>query len=653
MKNLLIVLMVGGVALGEVRTASMVGEGMVLQREMAVPVWGQDEPGQTVTVRFRGHEASASAWKDGSWRLTIPSGEAGGPFEMEIEGSSRLTYKDVLVGEVWVASGQSNMAMAVKELPEGQELIASATDEKLRLFFAPYRGAAEPVEDFQAGWTPAVSEKITWMSAVAYYFARELREKLDVPVAIINSSWGGTNAETWTPLEAFGRYPELHPMHEQLMRMRTDMAGVVREYQRAIAEWEAATKRSDPGNAGFAQGWAKEDFDDSEWATGELPRKIEDLAGEMDGVVWFRRQVTLPAEWAGRDLLLELGPVDDFDITYWNGAEIGRTGTETFCSWEAARQYVVPGRLVKEGTNTIAIRVFDHFGNGGFMGPAWQMRVWLQGAEGTQPIGLYGEWKYKVAAALTPEHPELAKPASPAPPGRVNSPTALWNAMIYPAVPYGIRGAIWYQGEGNVGRAEHYKVLFPAMIEGWRRTWGQGEFPFLFVQLANYMARHDQPTDSGWARIREAQLETLKVPNTAMAVAIDIGDAVSIHPTNKKEVGRRLALAAEAVACGRDVVFSGPVFEAMEVRDGKAYLTFKHVDGGLAAQGEKLVGFAVAGPDRQFVWAEATIEGDRVVVWNDQIAEPAAVRYAWADNPEANLYNHAGLPASPFRTDRW
>ncbi len=497
--------------LAEVTLPSMFSDNMVLQREAKISVWGKASPGEAVSVTLGGQHKSTKADDHGAWKVALDALEAGGPFEIKVEGGNAITIHNVLVGEVWVCSGQSNMAWTVNQSSDAKREIAAADHPKIRLFTVPNTTSSRPRDAVVGKWDECSPKSVPDFSAVAYFFGRELHEKLDVPIGLIETAWGGTPAESWTTRETMESDPEL----------------------------KVIVERSDKSVS----------------AHGDALRKY----------------------------------VQDFTS-------------------------------------------------------------WIEAAE-------------KADAAGEPLPPPPAVPGDP----RVNPhrPSVLYNAMVAPLVPYAIRGAIWYQGESNAGRAYQYRTLFPSMIRDWRRVWGQGDFPFLFVQLANFEAHRPgdpgaprdpnaEPGESAWAELREAQLMTLALPNTGMAVIIDIGDRYDIHPKNKQDVGRRLALAALAGTYGKELVHSGPMYDSVKFEDGRAQLTFKHVGGGLVAKGgSELKGFAIAGEDRKFVWAEAKIEGDKVVVSSDKVKRPVAVRYAWANDPACNLFNQAGLPASSFRTDDW
>jgi sialate O-acetylesterase len=637
-------------ARAEVRLPALVGDNMVVQQGVKARVWGWAEPGSRVTVAMGGKSAAATADAQGRWEARVGPFKAGGPYEMTIASKNTMVLKNILVGEVWVASGQSNMEWPLQNAAHGADEVARANYPEIHLFTVTKATALTPRDDVQGRWVVCTPETAGAFSAVAYFFGRQLHEKLKTPVGLIHTSWGGTPAEAWTSRETLAASAELRPMVEALDRASVNLPTALRDYEAAAAKWEAEHFLQDPGNKGADLGYARDDFDESGWQRMRLPQHWESAGLSIDGAVWFRKTVDVPAQWAGKDLALSLGPIDDFDTTYFNGAKVGAIGRETPNFYMTPRKYTVPGALVRRGRNQIAVRVFDHYGEGGFGGTAADM--WL-GPPGASAIALAGDWLYKVEMSVEPLKVDFAtQPVAPPAAGNPNTPTVLYNAMLAPLTAYAMRGAIWYQGEANAGRARQYQSLFPAMIRNWRAAWGEGDFPFLFVQLANFQARQSEPGDSNWAELREAQLMTLKEPATGMAVIIDIGEANDIHPKNKQDVGRRLALVALAKTYGQRGEFSGPLFESSAVEGGKVRLRFSHAEGLRTADGGPPKGFAVAGADGKFVWADATIEGSEVTVWSGAVARPLAVRYAWADNPEANLVNRAGLPASPFRTDR-
>ncbi len=637
----------------DVTLPAVFGDHMVLQRSMKAPFWGTAQPGEKVTVTVGSISVSTNADAAGAWQVKVGPLSAGGPLEVSVSApSGSKTFKDVLVGDVWVCSGQSNMQMSVGSVYNAGTEIANSANVKIRLFTVPNVVSETPAKDVVGQWSRCGPDTVGGFSAVGYFFGRELNMKLGVPIGLINTSWGGTPAESWTSLKWLQDDPILSPMLTRIPKPGVDIEAAKREYEKKLKEWQDKQYFHDPGNKGVGLGYAKPEFDDSGWQKMPLPGAWETNtpALKVDGAIWFRRTVTVPDEWAGKGLTLTLGAIDDFDVTYFNGEQVGTTGEGTANWYAAPRKYTVPGALVKAGDNVIAVRAFDWFGAGGFTGPAEAMR--LTGPS-SDPIDLTGPWAFKVEGSRD-EGNVPPQPQEPAGVWNSWTPTGLYNAMIAPLIPYGIKGAIWYQGESNAGRAFQYRTLFPAMIKCWREAWGEGDFPFFWVQLANYMDRVPQPADSEWAELRESQSMTLSLPKTGQAVIIDIGDAKDIHPKNKQDVGLRLAMAARHVAYGdKAVAPSGPLYRALKVEGDKAVLTFAFTNGGLVAKGGKLEGFAVAGEDRKFVWADATINGATVVVSSPRVPNPVAVRYGWANNPAANLYNGVGLPASPFRTDKW
>ncbi|MBN2574304.1 MAG: hypothetical protein JXP73_07045 [Deltaproteobacteria bacterium] len=651
-------------ARGEVRVSPPVGEHMVFQQGKPVRLVGTASPGEAIRASLAGGRgpaatATTKADENGRWSLALPGRPAGGPFALTVAGSNTLTYGDLWSGEVWVAAGQSNMELPVGRA-FGAEQAAADGCGGLRLFSVAHATAITPRAEGEGAWQACDPATAASFSAVAYYFGREIQRALAVPVGLILSSWGGTPAEAWTPRGALLGEPALRPLVEALDQSVRDPS---KQKQRAqqLADWEAKSYRKDRGNRGEARGFARKGGGGPGWAKMKLPQTWESAGLPIDGAVWFRREVNVPEDWSGRDLLLSLGPLDDFDVTYWNGERVGATGADTPQHWRVPRRYPVPGRLVRPGKNAVAVRIFDHAGDGGFAGtaPELNVRPAVQGATAAPaaPISLAGTWFYQVEARLGPAaidwdaRPRLLGPDDP------ESPTVLWNGMVAPLAGLPVAGVIWYQGENNVGRAEQYRVLFPTLIRAWRAAWHAPALPFLFVQLPNYAVASAAKTPAlgtgAWAELREAQTAALGQPRTAMVVTLDIGESGDIHPRNKQEVGRRLALAAARLVYGKEVISSGPIF-ASAARDGHAMrVRFSSAAGGLlTGDGLPPKGFVIAGHDRVWRPAEARIEGDGVVVWSAQVLAPFAVRYGWADDPPNTLRNWAGLPAAPFRSDR-
>ena len=644
----LAVFSVANAARAEVRLPAIIGDNMVLQQGVKVRIWGNAKPGERVIVTLKDKSASAVADAQGRWQVWLEPLKAGGPLELTVKGDNVLTIKNVLVGEVWLCSGQSNMEWPLVNTVGGAETVAQANYPEIRLFTVTKNTSPTPLADVEGHWVVTTPDDAAHFSAVGYFFGRELYQHLKVPIGLIHSSWGGTPAEAWTTHDALVSSPDLKPIVDKYESSLNALPQAKEAYARALAEWEEKNLYIDAGNKGEAWGYADPATSTADWSKMDLPKQFETAGLLIDGAVWFRRDVDLPASLAGKDLVLNLPPIDDQDVTYFNGTKVGSIGRETPNSYMVPRKYIVPGSLVRAGRNVIAVRVFDSAGEGGFSrGGAFSI-----GPNDSEPIALRGVWDYKIEQALEPKHPDWGSRPEAVGVSNQNNPSVLYNAMIAPLVPFAIRGVIWYQGESNAGRAYQYRALFPTMIRDWRSAWGN-EFPFYFVQLANWHANKAEPDESDWAELREAQMMTLREPQTGMAVTIDIGDENDIHPRNKLDVGRRLAAWALADTYKQKVIPSGPLFDRYTVNGNEVRIRFKHADGLKTMDGGPLKGFALAGEDRHFVWADARIEGDTVIVSSPKISKPVAVRYGWADNPIANLYNKAGLPASPFRTDDW
>jgi sialate O-acetylesterase len=616
---------------------------MVLQRGIKAPVWGWTTPGAKVVVSMDGKSATATAGADGKWIAHIGPFQAGGPYILTVKGPTTTTVQDVLVGDVWICSGQSNMEFGIGNLNNAQLEIARANNPNIRLFTVPKKIAGAPQTTVVSHWDPCTPQTIAaggWngFSAVGYFFGKHLQETQHVPIGLIHTSWGGTVAEAWTSASALRTMPDFAPQVDAVEKSYTAMKNGSAVFEKLLNDWYLKYDR------GTAQNWSSVILDTSRWKTMKLPTSWEDAGlPNYDGVVWFRKEIDLPPGWAGKEFTLHLGPVDDDDTTYINGVQVGATR-----GFLVDRVYKIPASVVKPIHNVISVRVLDTGGAGGINGTPDKMFLETVGPTGRKSLPLYGDWKYQDTASLAN--------TAPVPVQTDNNPnvtTVLYNGMIAPLVPFGIKGAIWYQGEANVGRDMQYRTLLPTMIKDWRSHFGVGEFPFLIVQLANFLPVTNQPIEEGWAGLREAQLLTAEnLPKTGIAVAIDIGEAGDIHPKNKQEVGRRLGLAADAIAYGNKIEYSGPLYRSMTVEGNRIRLTFSHVGGGLSTKdGGLLKGFAIAGADKHFEFAEAKIEGNTIVVSSPKVSKPTAVRYAWANNPVCNLVNKTGLPASSFRTD--
>ncbi|GAB4453820.1 MAG: sialate O-acetylesterase [Armatimonadaceae bacterium] len=663
---------VAGTARAEVKLPQVLSEGMVLQRRAPVRIWGTAAPGEKVRVSIAGQQQNATADTGGNWQVVLKPMQAGGPHTLTVTGTNTVTVNDVLIGEVWVCSGQSNMEWNMAWLKNTSSEIATANDPQLRMFTVPHNIQQTPQTDLPSGaWQKTAPANTGKFSAVAYYFGKNLRKALGVPVGLIHTSWGGTRIEAWTRrdinLEMGVPVAEFNVPDANSPQFRAQKERHARLQQRWQSAGSPADPFPDPGLPVTMREWSTPGFDDSGWGTITLPGAWEESGKEeldgVNGAVWFRKEVTLPDDVVSlrsdAGVTLGLGAIDDFDQTFVNGVRVGVTGPETPNWWQNERVYNLPDNVLKPGKNLIAVRVWDQSGAGGLTGPANLMTL----GTGKETLAtLSGEWRYKV---------ENSRPQNPGPPPNASNPNAasvLYNGMLAPILPYTIKGAIWYQGESNAGRFANYRKQLPAMIKSWRQEWKVGDFPFLIVQLAPYTDIKTEPGESNWAGLREAQMmATRALPNVGMAVITDLGEEKDIHPQRKEPVGERLALLARKMAYGEKVVANGPQFQKMEVRDGKAVLTFDVPGGKLVAtptdsagrpvEAGKIVGFSVAGVDGKFVWADARIEGkNKIVVSAPQIEKPTVVRFGWAEFPVVNLWSASDngtliLPASPFRTD--
>lgn len=641
-----LILSIGADVQAKVKLPSVFSDYMVLQQKTRAAVWGKAAPGKTITISTTWSRARYTAKTDeqGNWKIMVATPSYGGPYAMTVSDGEPLTLMNVMIGEVWVCSGQSNMEMPLGgwgKINNYEREIAAAKYPFIRLLQLDHVASNFPLDDAKvtnSGWKPCIPQFVGEFSSVAYFFAREIYTKTKVPVGLIHTSWGGTIAEAWTSGATLKTIPDFVEAVNKIEKTGQDKTKP--DFEQQLRAWQQLVTEKDAGMPGGKPAWTANLPDASSWKTMSLPTMWEQTGmPEFDGVVWFRKNITIPQAWTGKALKLELGPIDDNDITYFNAEVVGQTE-----GYNVPRHYTIPANKVKAGTFTLVVRVFDGGGGGGIYGDKNTMA--LVAPDGSR-LSLEGDWQYKVGLNLK----DIAD--APMPDNGPNRPTVLYNAMIHPYLQYAIRGAIWYQGESNAGRANQYRTLFPAMITDWRRQWGQGDFPFYFVQLANFMKAEAEPVPSAWAELRDAQRGALSLPNTGMAVAIDIGEAEDIHPKNKQEVGKRLALIALAKTYGVKVAYTGPVYQSAKIESGRVKINFAAAEGLKARDGAELKGFAIAGADQKFHWAKAEIKGAQVVVSSAAVPEPVAVRYAWANNPVCNLVNGAGLPASPFRTDHW
>lgn len=604
---------------------------MILQQNQENPIWGQGTPGSNILVSINGENVFTKVAPDSSWKVMLPPIKAGGPYSMLVAGKDSLLIEDILAGEVWLASGQSNMGYSMASLSDYYaDEIENCANDHLRFLTVGKVSSTEPKDDMETeGWKPSNSENILQFSAVAYFFAKEISREYQVPVGIINSSYGGTAIEQWiseVPLKQFPKYDSILSSLKSL-----------NETDQAVAE------RQKSWSLNILKDFDYREIKDASWKNINAPETFEAHAyPETDGLFWLKRDFVLPENFNSQSVEIHLDSIDDVDATFVNGEFVGN-GTW----WDQLREYKVNVSVLKPGKNEIAIAVADFASNGGFGGQPEQMKILFD----HDSIPLTGEWKctYVTGPGSYPAFPFRSN---------LSLPSGLFKGMINPVIRYGLKGVIWYQGEANTNtpdRAKEYARLFLALINDWREQKNDPNLPFLYVQLANYQPRQDIPTDSNWALLRESQEKALQLKNTAMAVTIDIGEAKDIHPKNKADVGKRLFLAAERVAYHKDVVYSGPLFDSLEIKNNTLLLHFNHIGSGLITNDNKNPqGFAIAGADSVFYWADNTsIVDDKVVISSSKVNYPGYVRYAWADNPKCNLFNKEGLPAAPFRTDEF
>ncbi len=615
----------------------LVRDSMILQRDVPIRIWGWSGKGEKITIRFNGKTYKTKGSTEGRWSIKLAKMQAGGPYTMQIKAKNTIRLQDIWIGDVWVCAGQSNMVhqMELHNITYAQD-IATANYPLIRHFFIPtLHQLVGPNSDLPDGyWKTANPKDVNRFSAVAYFFARDIFEKHKIPIGLINASVGGTPIEAWTSEEGLNEFPSTLQT-VQKNKDTTYISGI----NRAAAARNA--NRPAPMDRGLLDRikWYENAYIPTGWRTINIPGYWEDQGiKNLDGVVWYRKEFEIPASMTQSAAKVFLGRIVDADVLYINGQQVGNTTYKY-----PQRRYSIPAGLLKAGKNVFVIRVTNNSDKGGFV-PDKPYYLFA----GNDTIDLKGYWEYKVGEVFTPDKKANMGFAAQ------NQPTALYNAMIAPLTAFSIRGFLWYQGEANADRPEEYASLQQAMIDDWRNKWNQDALPFLYVQLPNFMEANYLPSESQWAMLRESQLKSLRVANTAMAVAIDLGEWNDIHPDNKKDVGLRLSLAARKLVYKENIVYSGPIYRSSEIIDNTIVLHFDHTGSGLSTTDGELPGeFAIAGEDKQFVWAKTRISGNTVIVWHDEIRNPKYVRYAWADNPvRPNLVNKEGLPASPFRTDQ-
>jgi sialate O-acetylesterase len=644
---------------------SVFSDNMVLQQKTEVPFWGKGVPNHEIQIKTSwGVKASAYVTKDSLWITKIKTPKAGGPFNVTVRsGDSNIQYKNVLIGEVWLCSGQSNMEMPLQGWPpyatvkNSAEEIKNADYSQIRLFTVERAVSNKPEFNCIGKWTPCDSSSVKNFSATAYFFGRKLYKELKIPIGLIHSSWGGTPIEAWTSadyLRSVGRY-------DSTLDKIVNSGGEIAKQMK----WIKSHPVIDVSNKGLKNRWENLDFDDDScsapnfndegWKEMNLPTLWENAGiGTFDGAVWFRKKIEIPKSWLNKGLILDLGPIDDMDKTYINGNLVGSIEEEGF--WQKERVYNISKDINNDSTLTIAIRVVDIQGGGGIYGIKDKMKICLE--DDTTGISIAGNWKYLPVSELLNmkfyvygcKGEEFYSRPKTSVDITAYEPITLYNAMISPIIPYRIKGAIWYQGESNTNEPKFYSTLLPLMIKNWRDKWNENDFPFYFVEIAPF----DYGDTIKSEVLRESQLKSLSVPNTGMAVTLDIGEANNIHPSDKQDVGNRLALWALAKNYNKKIVYSGPLYKSMKIEGNKIIISFDYADSGLVLNHlEGVNNFLIAGRDRKFMKADTKIEGKLLVVSNSEISDPVAVRYAWSNTAQGTLFNKAGLPASSFRTDDW
>lgn len=643
MKRFLTILLLLAVipVFSQVRLPRLITDGMVLQRNVKLKIWGWASSGETVSLMLSTDKTkpySTRANKNGEWSITLSKQKAGGPYYMKIAASNQLVINDIMIGDVWLCSGQSNMeqGMGARLKYKYADEISTVNNNYIRHFLVPDKyNFNQPQTDVESGsWKVANTQNIGEFTAVGYFFAKELYAKYKIPIGLINAAMGGSPAEAWISEEALKTFPDYY---NELQKFKDPKLITDIESNDRLAG-NAWNKQVLDADEGIKLNWKSPSLNDEDWKLIQLPGSWNNATpGSVDAVRWFRKEIIVPATMVGKPAKIELGRITDSDSVFINGRFVGNTTYQY-----PARRYEFNNSILKEGKNVIVVRVVCNNGRGSFA-PAKRYEL----TTATDTVNLVGSWKYKIGSTVQ-------KSAPPSTAIRFK-PGGLYNAMVSPLTNYPIKGTIWYQGETNANYPGNYQQIMQTLIADWRARWKQGNFSFLFVQLPNYMDAAPTPQlNSNWAKLRQQQLQTLTVPNTGMVTAIDIGEWNDLHPENKKDIGYRLSLLARKIAYSeKQLVASGPIYQSMKTEGNKLVIHFSNAGAGLIAKDNtELRHFAIAGANGKFFPAKAMIKNNSVVVWYDEVQNPVSVKYAWADNPEgANLYNKEGLPASPFEAE--
>lgn len=618
-------------ALAQVRLPKLISNGMVLQRDIPVKIWGWASKNEPINIQFGGKDYNIKADNDGNWEMFLPAKKAGGSYEMSFTAKNKIILKNIVFGDVFLCSGQSNMELPMARLIDKYpDVIANSENSNIRQFLVPdeYDFNQERADFSSGSWQAANPKSVLDFSGVAYFFALEINKKQNIPVGIINAALGGSPAQAWISEKGIKKFPNYYE-EAQKFKSNALITEIESSDQVLSNNWYKNLNSKDEG---IKNNW-KANIDVQNWDEMNIPGYwANESLGKINGVVWFKKDINIPKSMIGKPVKLLLGRIVDADSVFINGKFVGFTSYQY-----PPRRYLFNGDILKEGKNTITVKLINNSGNGGFV-PDKNYQLIAD----KDTINLTGKWKYKLGVKTDP---------SPSQTFVRWKPVGLYNAMIAPLKNYRVKAALWYQGESNTSNSKEYGSLMQDLITDWRESLSSPALPFIYVQLPGFMESSANPTESNWAELREQQRQLLAVKNTAMVVAIDLGEWNDIHPLNKKDVGKRLALQAEYLIYGDlKTVHSGPTFKSVVLNNAKLVLTFDNVGKGLIAKGNsELKYFAIAGADKKFVWAKTEINANKIVVWNNTISNPVYVRYAWSDNPQnANLYNKDGLPASPF-----
>jgi sialate O-acetylesterase len=638
----------------ELKLPAIFSDNMVLQQKTSAPIWGWSAPGKEVQVTGSWNNKTVKTVTDnsGKWMLKISTPAAGGPYTLSVTSDKSVTFQNVMIGEVWICSGQSNMEMPMvgwtntPVLKSDSTIKASSQYPNIRLFNLQKKISETPLDDCNGQWVNSSPETVAIFSATGYFFGLELYKKLNIPVGLIMTAWGGTPSESWTAAEDIGKFDSFKPEIKKLTNHTLHKSDSIK-YVKDSADWQSKASTDNLEFKGNAQKWMMSNIDDADWNKIAIPegwQADEKLSG-FTGIIWFRKTIEIPKEWEGKDLSVEFGPIDDMDASWVNGYKIGEHMAAN--NWNIPRKYTLPADKFKAGQNVIVVRMINLMGPGGINGTSSQLKIYPIQEGDSKALSLAGEWKYKMDGGID------KLPVFPLNRSEFNAsyPSSLFNGMINPLIPFAIKGAIWYQGESNVYGPNLYTSIFPAMVKCWRSKWNQGDFPFYYVQIAPY----DYGSASKSELLRESQLKSLKViPNCGMVVTMDIGTIKNIHPPDKESVGKRLANWAFTKTYGlKNIPFCGPLYKKMMIENDKVRLYFDYAKNGLEAKGGELTNFEIAGKDQKFVPAIAVIDGNTVTVHSLAVPAPVAVRYGWSNTATPNLFNVDGLPASSFRTDDW